>query len=134
MILSACFHHRLTSEASHVGFRSHVNNVTCSESNLNVVDVCDGRRAVLRQLCPASASSQAPQRPGNVEQGNTMIPVAFYPHETAMSLYVPCDGAVLHSCRLTLDTMLTRLLTTPSSASLRHVTLAEDAFPGALNR
>lgn len=48
----------------------------------------DAGPAVLRQLCPASALSQAPQRPGNVEQGNTMIPVAFYPHETAQGLVI----------------------------------------------
>lgn len=46
---------------------------------------------LLRQLCP-SALSQAPKGPGNVEQGKAMIPVSFYPHETALSLYVPCNG------------------------------------------
>ena len=90
---------------------------------------------LLRQLCP-SALSQAPQRPGNVEQGKMMIPVTFYPHETAQGLVICAlqRGAALHSCRPALDTMLTRHLTTPSSGSLRHVTLAEDAFAGALYR
>lgn len=48
-----------------------------------------GPSSLLRQLCP-SALSQAPQRPGNVEQGKTMIPVTFYPHETASGPVAIC--------------------------------------------